>query len=994
MAPMTRSQAMAPQVSQEGEWTETERFEERELSERSISSQDGENGIFNERQDVESESNSYYEFNKMPLRGPEDEDDVLHPLRATVDRVGTEVEQFAQILDRFNPQRITDKTERQEMMFELIDKFHNIALKTVDSLREKHASERRKLEGRKWRKKMRGLKITQENDLQVQNLDGLDSTELGSRTTIKDLDHWEQEAQTWDLLKRLATVRFGTKLQDHKLNHFYVSKKELYDHFLATEELALERKTVLQWLKDTAEESGEDIDVLVEDLQQNAERGDIIAHGWLHTKAAIKDHKRRTASSHALDPKAQNVEKVLLNTARTEPLTTQLDPDAPNRQGRRLATQDQYFERAIWLGCYELLRRGNSLSKISEWCMERTEIWRAVSMSGVSFEDSEEDRNFASPDVMIRWRKICLSIAHTIGNSEYENAVYGILGGDISSVEPVCKTWDDFMFVHYNSILRTQFDNYLKNIQLQITETRPYVPPKNTDSAQNFSEPQDSRQRLIAILMTNPKILKESKKPMKILQGVLIADQFSHFIFQQGLALSQIANAKEVSRVIPPSKHQLDDVDLTKYVTFDDHDSLRVLTHVLIIFMGLGLDLGDVYRETEIQNVMVAYITFLKLAAKEELIPLYCSQLSGIRKYSILSRNLIDIIDEDQQIVQLKLMRKLGLDVQEFVSLQARYLLDDFPDSSRDFLALGNLKLFSDNYESSSLFRTLKKDFISEKYSAGRIDLLLIRSLKWYLLVDGLWVESFRLGTLLYLRFFKHMNLHAAKMLSINVPSKVLMERKTRAILGESLNLFNSNIDFINEESSTGALKAYLLNEARNFRELEILIECLDSIDTANCLVEIKKQGLSNQKPPILLREWRSDYQTACEESHSCARLLMKGWLLKSPNESIKNDLEHIRQAYLPEILIAYITTLQVAGLYLNQDFLLEAMEVSSILADEDSDVLETFIRTGRLHEMVDNLARASKTLLTVSSSKQKSVSRSIRLKKQGRTLKLWNVKP
>ncbi|POS85399.1 hypothetical protein EPUL_001842 [Erysiphe pulchra] len=984
---------MAPQVSQDGEWMESELFDERELSEDSSSSQRGENGVFNGRLDEEAES-SKDDMKRMPLTGPEDEDDVLHPLRETVDRVGTEVEQFAQILDSFNPQKITERSEKIEMMFELIGKFHNVALKTVDRLREKHASERRKLEGRKWRKKMRGLKITKENDLEAQNLDELDSKGHGSRTTINDLDHWEQEAQTWDLLKRLAIVRFGTKLKNHKLTHFYVSKKELYDHFLETEELALERKTVLQWLKDTAEESGEDIDVLVEDLQQNAERGDIIAHGWLHTKAAIKDHKRRTSSTYALDPKAPNVEKVLLNSARTEPLSTQLDPDAPYRQGRRLAAQDQYFERAIWLGCYELLRRGNSPQKISEWCTERTEVWRAVSMSGVSFEDLEEDSNFASPDAMIRWRKICLSLAHTCGNAEYEKAVYGILGGDIPSVEPICKSWDDFMFVHYNSLLRTQFDKYLRNIQFELTASDPLFSQKSFDSSQKFSESQDSRSRLIANLMANPKISKESTKPMKVLQGVLIADQFSHFIFQQGIVLSQIANSKEVSRIIPPSKHRLEDVDLIKYVTLDDHDSLRVLTHVLLIFMGLGLDLGDVYRETEVQNVMVAYISFLKLAAKEELIPLYCSQLSGNRRYSILSRNLIDITDEDQQIVQLKLMRKLGLDPQEFVSLQARYLLDDFPDLTREFIALGNLKLFSDNFNSFSLSRSIKKEFISEEYSAERIDLLLIRSLKWYLLVDGLWDESFRFGTLLYLRFFKHMNLHAAKMLSINVPSKVLMERKTRAILGESLNLFEINIDTINGENPTVSLKSQMLSEARNFRELEILIECLDGIDTANCLVEIKKQGLSNQNPPILLREWRNDYKTACEESQLCVRALMKGWLLTSPNESIKNELELVRQAYLPEILIAYITTLQIAGLYLSHDFLLEAMDVSSILAEEGSDILEVFTKTGRLHEMIDNLARASKTLLTISSSKQKPVSKSTRLKKQGRTLKLWDVKP
>ena len=32
--------------------------------------------------------------------------------------------------------------------------------------------------------------------------------------------------------------------------------------------------------------------------------------------------------------------------------------------------------------------------------------------------------------------------------------------------------------------------------------------------------------------------------------------------------------------------------------------------------------------------------------------------------------------------------------------------------------------------------------------------MLFIRSLEWYLLVDGLWSETFIFGTMLYLRFF------------------------------------------------------------------------------------------------------------------------------------------------------------------------------------------------------------------------------------------------
>jgi nuclear pore complex protein Nup107 len=100
-------------------------------------------------------------------------------------------------------------------------------------------------------------------------------------------------------------------------------------------------------------------------------------------------------------------------------------------------------------------------------------------------------------------------------------------------------------------------------------------------------------------------------------------------------------------------------------------------------------------------------------------------------------------------------MRELGLDVQEFVSLQARFLLGDYKDTTTDYPATGNFKLFEDNSSGSGTIRKVKRDFLGDDPDrVERIDMLLIRSLEWYLLVDGLWSETFTIGTMLYLRFF------------------------------------------------------------------------------------------------------------------------------------------------------------------------------------------------------------------------------------------------
>ena len=119
-------------------------------------------------------------------------------------------------------------------------------------------------------------------------------------------------------------------------------------------------------------------------------------------------------------------------------------------------------------------------------------------------------------------------------------------------------------------------------------------------------------------MKTDPRTAAETLQPMKMLQGVLIANQFDNFIYQQGLALSKLANANGPSNLIPATREHPANEDVNRYIPLDDHDSLRVLTHVLLIFISLGLDLGGAYRQTVVENVIVSYISFLRLAGKEE----------------------------------------------------------------------------------------------------------------------------------------------------------------------------------------------------------------------------------------------------------------------------------------------------------------------------------------------------------------------------------------
>lgn len=92
------------------------------------------------------------------------------------------------------------------------------------------------------------------------------------------------------------------------------------------------------------------------------------------------------------------------------------------------------------------------------------------------------------------------------------------------------------------------------------------------------------------------------------------------------------------------------------------------------------------------------------------------------------------------------------------------------------------------------------------------------------------------------------MHLTAARALSVRLPSAEIAKRKTRAILGDSLDFAELEKESDDEDltefldGSIGdkqLMKKHLLAEAKNYRELETLIETLDHLETMRSIGDI-----------------------------------------------------------------------------------------------------------------------------------------------------------
>ena len=104
----------------------------------------------------------------------------------------------------------------------------------------------------------------------------------------------------------------------------------------------------------------------------------------------------------------------------------------------------------------------------------------------------------------------------------------------------------------------------------------------------------------------------------------------------------------------------------------------------------------------------------------------------------------------------------------------------------------------------------------------------------------------------------------------------------------------------------------------------------------------------------------------------------------------------NLKCAYIPEIVLAYLSVLQTAAFFLKRDSAVssavKAMEIANLVADQENEWLQkVFLETGRMRELVDALAMVSKAMLRLNEFEPKKSAAKKRGSK-GETLRIWDL--
>ncbi|CAI6275580.1 unnamed protein product [Periconia digitata] len=968
--------------------------------------------------------------------------DPLQPLRTMADRVGKEVEKFAERVDHWHIHGNEDAKTSHQTTVKMVGKFRDLAKSTVDELKKQHDSEHRGELDKSVRRRIHNM--APNADVGNADLAGrfsqsiVSSVEPGATpatSSMQELRQWQAELATWELVHVIidhyhpepgtdVAAQKASRLAQVGGDHSYSPKEEIWNRYIIADDAAREKKVILKWLQETARNTESDIDTIVTQWGQlSGKDTKTWTSGWLDTKAKIKQAKRMQGSDKPL-PEDYH----LASSSGHRPLVTRLDPDAPIKQNRALEESDEYYENALWMVCYEMLRRGDSWEKISDWCKERNEAWRGVSLGVAHDFQPDGGPNMSGNDLGFFFRRVCVYAARG-ARIPYEGAVYALLGGDVSKIHAACRSWDDHLYAHYNALLLARFDGFVHSDPSRVNPdgARNFV---FVDETTNYTNWDTTNKAVIEKLLENAATSSQAKAPMKLIQGALISQNLDNLMYKAGVAVADLQQNDERLNTLmldpdsdwdhPEPKMATDQRRVVAGAHYQalvkDPHALRILVHIFIaLYGGLGvIEIDSNAKLYAMNNVLTYYIEFLRVTKRLQLIPLYAAQLGEYRSAHCMARVLPDIKNNEEQKRCMDLMNQYRIKHLEVVNesfvlqLKATGYVDE-----RSYTTVNPIQrfMFLEQWTKQDAFLwpgvRIKGDISGLEISSQ--DEAVIESLMWYNHIEKDFECTFRdLYTALE-TFLLNGRIGAAEKLATEMSVEAISLTKTLAVCGYAFDFTAPEAEEQDEQQAMEMMNTSLRSSGNgSIRPSGIPNKQEHKRHVLELRTASEKYGNLCQLVRVitLLREWRVEEENLIQQRGTDAKISTKN--IKQLSATIESSFEDVfnpkfdptdnveiwklYKAYVPELTIAFLTVVQSGAFFIHRDTATKAMDVATIVADSDKEWLQkVFLETGRMKDLVTVLANVSKAMLKLGEHADGKTMAKKRDSK-GQTLRIWDL--
>lgn len=902
------------------------------------------------------------DYSDAPLQSSAQE--LLRPLQETADRVSRQVEEFSQALDRFKED--TKNLAGQKLWaatWRLMDTYAGIANKSAGRVQGKSAENKHAQKNRK---------------------------SLGDTTAQKD--NLLLESDLWNLASQILPCKSPELVEDahHAQNsalvqlHRYSTNDEIWKAFMEADPVANEYEALLDWLQERKRKTSPPLKDAGLELYEKCGRGDDLWEGGnIYTQAPIKRQKVTRAHPGPLQL-VGDMRAIHFRTVDSEPLVTQLDPDAALRQDAMLEVEDELFETSAWHASWELLLRGSSPDQCRNWWLDRNELWRALVLCNSSVQNDPEANkawlriiNLASNRGLA---KLCRELADNKDlATHYENAVYGILSGSYAAAVPACKSIDDHLFSLINSLLIERYEQFLSAYQkkLQTPELQEYTPPPPT--TKEISKYMQSSQ-------IDQKTKIEAHQPHKYFQGALMGDDLAHFFLEMGHAAAHMAHLTGQSKALFDNDET--DVNECAQVAAQDEDVVRMAAHLQLALQPLGLlEQAREENASVLENNIVNYIGLLERHAKYSLLPLYASKISAERQPRVLGRIMSKVTMPKERDTQMRLMKSYSIPVYRVIYTICDYTRRTWAmHLSGRGEALNAAKII----EYKDKIVRIRAGFIGEVQDEEEAHV--VQAHEWVNYIDTKnWGMACWLMTALYKTLLLSGKLAAAKSLSTRVELGQTSLRVTGMNLGLAAMVAETpeeerDIDMegdatVDEHSRLASPtkrrkepkpshplakeitnRSALAEQSLVWAHLELLVQAMDNLEYWQDLADSIDTLPRNDSTTI--KTAKKELRHALQAVQSAMQpLLDHGFLSSAMDDQEDHDLQQIRQHYLPECILAYNSALYFGGHVITRQNLVQCMDLAQQVAQNET-LTGAFVASKRMQELVNAFALDSQALL------------------------------
>ncbi|EGF81935.1 hypothetical protein BATDEDRAFT_23684 [Batrachochytrium dendrobatidis JAM81] len=705
---------------------------------------------------------------------------------------------------------------------------------------------------------------------------------------------WKQEADTWALVCALLSDRYGVDddLDDNgdpvqqvppsvfcsDFGHSYEVSKAVREHII-----------VKQWLESIAPEF------------QPVE----VRKGYYpHTSMQIRGQQR-----------LQGVPNQWNND--NAQIVSELDPDAPSRQHRRIAPEDQSYETELLRTIYEYLRRGR-LADAFHLCRACDQSWRIASMGGGAFRDDPFVDGVKDTDVgvfegnenRVLWKAICYQIALDDNTQLYERAIYAVLAGDIKNALPACHTWEDHIWVRYHAMIESLTSKSLSDIPTPFLTNQELCLPLPHISVEPhiiFTELSKSE---------NARISQEAAEPFHIIQAHLILDSLDMLFASLHVQLVEMERDTNT-----PSIFGLSSV-------------LRFTAHLILLLRGMGIS-GYAENSEHVDFLLSRYIHMLHVAGKGDLIAMYVAYLPSEMQVDCYSSFLQDV-DDDLQI-RCALVTA-GIDC-----------MLDMPRICRMTVE----KIF----RRSSVMDKLEREvplvtLCGTADTVPESDLLLIRALEWLDMDDMQLEDRLDHANLLARHFLIQGHVQSVYRLVQDIGLPI---ENFRVLMAKNAKLFKLGTEWLQNQS---------------------LVECLSNQAKWSFLFFQQKPQVKDDKPTHKTLEWQGKVKSLTTDTVKKMRVLLENF--SAPDyldefDSVASqrtlEMEIIKGIYVPE-LVMWMHQILIQTHRIIPGNLEQSLELANLVAGLDHDGLyEQFKRSNKLGLFMRAMRESA--LLLLSQNKQ-----------------------